>query len=321
MTMGFCELDSFVKKFVSLWRSGCEANLQVQSRTGNAYVNLQLGLGQADVHVHPPAAGDGGRRGGGPARQRRRTRREAERQSRSDAVQADRVFIDNREDIKGMSTEEVNDIVSKESIEVNIAENALEIDENDHKVEKVPEKEVSERVVEEETETIVDNSALENCEIKYEVEKVPEKEVSEKVVEEDTENIVDSAEEVTDTAAVAIASKGSWENAVPPVVKIHATAVIDNSPNEAITNDDINSVSKILTNRDHLAQNIVNIEYTNVSTREFREKFKHSVGIVISVKTCNLWEGARSYIYRHTGRDTWTLRNGSVVNIARIHQK
>ena len=152
-------------------------------------------------------------------------------------------------------------------------------------------------------------------------EKVPEKEVSEKVVEEDTENIVDSAEEVTDTAAVAIASKGSWENAVPPVVKIYATAVIDNSPNEAITNDDINSVFKILTNRDHLAQNIVNIEYTNVSTREFREKFKHSVGIVISVKTCNLWEGARSYIYRHTGRDTWTLRNGSVVNIARIHQK
>ena len=316
MTMGFCELDSFVKKFVSLWRSGCEANLQVQSRAGNAYVNLQLGLGQADVHVHPSAAGDGGRRGGGPARQRRRTRREAERQSRSDAEQ---VFIENRNDFKTMSTEEVNDIVSKESIEVNIAENALEIDENDQR--KVLEKEVSERVVEEETETIVDNSALENCEIKYDVEKVPEKEVSEKVVEEDTENIVDSAEEVTDTAAVAIASKGSWENAVPPVVKIYATAVIDNSPNEAITNDDINSVSKILTNRDHLAQNIVNIEYTYVSTREFREKFKHSVGLVISVQTCNLWEGARSYIYKHTGRDTWTLRNGSVVDIVRIHQK
>ena len=97
--------------------------------------------------------------------------------------------------------------------------------------------------------------------------------------------------------------------------------MIDNSPNEALTNDDINSVAKILTNRDHLAQNIVNIEYSYVSTREFREKFKHSVGIVISVQTCNLWEGARSYIYRHTGRDTWTLRNGSVVDIVRIHQK
>ena len=53
--MEFCELDSFVKKFVSLWRSGCEANLQVQSRTGNAYVNLQLGLGQADaMYMYTP---------------------------------------------------------------------------------------------------------------------------------------------------------------------------------------------------------------------------------------------------------------------------
>ena len=320
MTMGLHELDSFVKKFVSLWRSGCEANLQVQSRAGNAYVNLQLGLGQADVHVYPPAAGVGGCRGGGPARQRRRTRREAERQSRSDAEQADGVFIENRNDIKAKSTEEVNDIVSKESIEVNIAETTLEIDEIGHEIEKVPEKEESERVVEEETEIIV-NNALEIEEIKCEVEKVPEKEVSEKVVEEDTENIVDNAKEVTDTAAVAIASKGCLENTVPPVVKIHATAVIDNSPNEALSNDDINSVAKILTNRDHLAQNILNIEYSYLSTREIREKFKHSVGIVISVQTCNLWEGARSYIYRHTGRDTWTLRNGSVVNIARIHQK
>ena len=66
------------------------------------------------------------------------------------------------------------------------------------------------------------------------------------------------------------------ENTVPPVVKIHATAVIDNSPTEGLTNDDINSVSKILTNIDHLAQNIVNIEYTYVSTRDFREIFNHS---------------------------------------------
>ena len=85
MTMGFRELDSFVKKFVSLWRSGCEANLQVQSRAGNASVNPQLDLGKADVH--PLAAGDGGRRGGGPARQRRRARREAERQTKSDVEQ------------------------------------------------------------------------------------------------------------------------------------------------------------------------------------------------------------------------------------------
>ena len=75
------------------------------------------------------------------------------------------------DNIKAKSTEEVNEIVSKESIEVNIAETALEIDEIDHEVEKVTEKEVIERVVEEETEIIVDN-ALEIGKIKCEVEKV-----------------------------------------------------------------------------------------------------------------------------------------------------
>ena len=56
--------------------------MHVESKAGNAFISLQLGLGQA--HVHPHA---GGRRGGGLARQRRRERREAERQARAAAEQ------------------------------------------------------------------------------------------------------------------------------------------------------------------------------------------------------------------------------------------
>ena len=89
-------------------------------------------------------------------------------------------------------------------------------------------------------------------------------------VEKEIENSVDNAEEVTDATPEAIAVKARMET-VPPVVKIHATAVIDNSPNEALTNDDVNSVAKILTNSDHLAKNIVNIEYSYLSTRQLRE--------------------------------------------------
>ena len=54
----------------------------MESTAGNAFISLQLGLGQAQVH---PQAG--GRRGGGLARQRRRERREAERQARAAAEQ------------------------------------------------------------------------------------------------------------------------------------------------------------------------------------------------------------------------------------------
>ena len=81
---GEIELHNFVRKFVSLWQSGCDASLHVESREGNAVVNLQLDLGQAQSH---PGVGQdaGGRRSGGPARQRRKERRDAERQVRATA--------------------------------------------------------------------------------------------------------------------------------------------------------------------------------------------------------------------------------------------
>ena len=89
--MALHELDSFVRKFVSLWQSGCDASLQVRSEAGNAFINLQLGLGQAKVH---PYAAGGGRRGGGPSRQRRRERREAERQEKSNIEAAEEAVKD-----------------------------------------------------------------------------------------------------------------------------------------------------------------------------------------------------------------------------------
>ena len=62
--------------------------------------------------------------------------------------------------------------------------------------------------------------------------------------------------EVNDTVAVATAAKSHLENTVPPIVTINATAVIDNSPNNALTNEDVNSLVKILRNKEHLVNNI-----------------------------------------------------------------
>ena len=61
--------------------------------------------------------------------------------------------------------------------------------------------------------------------------------------------------EQTDNTAVP--AQSSRENQVPPVVMIHATAVIDDSPNAALTNDDINSLAKIIGSKDHLALSIM----------------------------------------------------------------
>ena len=68
------ELDKFVRKFVSLWQAGWDANLNVETTAGNAFVSLKVGLGQAKHHVNID-----GCRGGSPSRQRRRERRAAAR--------------------------------------------------------------------------------------------------------------------------------------------------------------------------------------------------------------------------------------------------
>jgi len=42
---GMDEVSSFVNKFSSLWRSGCDASLHFESQAGQAYVTIRLGLG------------------------------------------------------------------------------------------------------------------------------------------------------------------------------------------------------------------------------------------------------------------------------------
>ena len=71
------ELFNFVNKFLYLWKSGFEANLHVEAQNGQAFVNLQAGLGSfyqvPQKHLN--------RRKPGPSRLRRRQRRAAARQA------------------------------------------------------------------------------------------------------------------------------------------------------------------------------------------------------------------------------------------------
>ena len=70
------ELDNFVRKFVSLWQSGCEASLHVETKAGNAFANLKVGLGQVKILT------------GSKGQQRRRERREAEGKTGATAEEA-----------------------------------------------------------------------------------------------------------------------------------------------------------------------------------------------------------------------------------------
>lgn len=74
------EMNKFVKKFVSLWKSGSNARLHVETEAGVAHVSLHVSLGQVQPSLSGGQHGGGCRRGGGsPAKHRRRECREAER--------------------------------------------------------------------------------------------------------------------------------------------------------------------------------------------------------------------------------------------------
>jgi hypothetical protein len=99
------ELYNFVRKFESFWKSGCNAKLYVETEAGHAFAHLQVALGQAQLHPHPPA---GGRRGGGPARERRTAKRLAARQADEEAIKVKEVEKDkatSEEDTANSDTE------------------------------------------------------------------------------------------------------------------------------------------------------------------------------------------------------------------------
>ena len=78
---GHHEVFNFVNKFINLWKTGFEAKLHVESQAGQAWVQLQVGLGalqQPHYHRKP-----------GPAQLRRRARRAEARASQVAAQAAD----------------------------------------------------------------------------------------------------------------------------------------------------------------------------------------------------------------------------------------
>ena len=65
---GHEELEKFVRKFITLWESGSNARLHVETEEGNAFV-IHRGLGQAQPLLGSGQHGGGGCRGGSPAKQ------------------------------------------------------------------------------------------------------------------------------------------------------------------------------------------------------------------------------------------------------------
>ena len=82
---GLGQVHSFVGEFVSLWQSGLDASLHLNTKAGEAHVNLCVGLGQAPLPLHQvPHLPRSSR----PSCLRRREKRAADRNAAEEEAEA-----------------------------------------------------------------------------------------------------------------------------------------------------------------------------------------------------------------------------------------
>ena len=105
-------------------------------------------------------------------------------------------------------------------------------------------------------------------------------------------------------------------------VEVYATAVFENSPYSVLHQEELDSLARCIKGIDHLTRNIAGISVEGHSTIGLQNGcFQHSVQLKLEVVVANLWESARSYIWKHLGRDVWDRSNGTTISLMRIHQK
>ena len=90
------------------------------------------------------------------------------------------------------------------------------------------------------------------------------------------------------------------------IVEVFATATFENSPYESLQQEDLDSLLRCVNSMEHLKKNIETLSMDGHRTEAYgTTRFKHAVQLRIYVKTANLWENARSYLWKHLGRDRW----------------
>ena len=104
-------------------------------------------------------------------------------------------------------------------------------------------------------------------------------------------------------------------------VIVHSSVVIENSVKETLQQADLTALQNLIFREEHLKKNISRVEFGQYFTREIGRTFKHTLDMKLFVKARNLWEGPRSYIWKHFGRQEWSKPDGSKAVINRIHVK
>ena len=202
------ELDTFVQKFRQLWKCGHDANLNVESKNGKAWVNLRLCLddepGPPHQQVNFPKFKTS------PSRERRKLRREVARQEDEQARKESEMTI--------IATEEATD-VNVDNVDVKSVEAAEHVPVKADTAENVEEaREETATEVAEKANEVLDNSNSDAIAFKENNEVT---EAKEGVIEKDVNDDCDSNNKK--------ASQAEPRPVRPSIEVVFATAAIEKS--------------------------------------------------------------------------------------------
>ena len=106
-------------------------------------------------------------------------------------------------------------------------------------------------------------------------------------------------------------------------VKVFATGVFENCPDETLSEDYYLSFRKFVCSETHLQSNIASIKIALLSSnRQNRSQllvFMHRVQVELSVKTACLTEPPLVYLKKHLEKNDWLKGNKTRITLADFH--
>lgn len=288
-----------LKEFVKLWGSGCQANFQLQCFNGQVSYNFSAQLGApADRHFVPhPHHGFHAprplppRRKSPQQRKRDRTRAAAHRASKTVKM------ADTDSSVENLQYQDVNQVTADPADAPPPPQSQQEADPADGPPPLQPQQEAD---------TATSHSS--NAQAVPAAQTIPNHTAAAAVPLLFSQAVAATISEVRDE----VVSEHSE-------VKVYATGVFENCPDNTLTEDYYVSLRKFVMSEPHLQDNIASVKMTQLSSRQLGPQlFVHFVKVEISVKTARLWEPPSAYIKKHLANNDWLKGNKTRITLMKI---
>ena len=71
-----------------------------------------------------------------------------------------------------------------------------------------------------------------------------------------------------------------------------------------------------------MRRNMIQVQFGKMqNTEDQNNLYRHEIQTIFKVKTSQLWENARTYLWKHLGTSSWSIGSGTKVSFTRIHIK